>query len=179
MSDLSRLATLQRIWWRALIDLLIGVARRRGSSTHFAPTFAGLVTVRRCGRLPLSALRSGSRLLSAVWTPRAGRACCRSCAAPRHARWPPCHPRTWAATEPPPPTVPGAGWTVVVSCGGGDVLGHGAPPLARALLAVLRGAARRPPAVRARARTRATAVAGRGGGEPLRADHGQPRQRRQ
>ena len=23
MSDLSRLATLQRIWWRALIDLLI------------------------------------------------------------------------------------------------------------------------------------------------------------
>ena len=116
MSDLSRLATLQRIWWRALIDLLIGVARRRGSSTHFAPTFAGLVTVRRCGRLPLSALRSGSRLLSAVWTPRAGRACCRSCAAPRHARWPPCHPRTWAATEPPPPTVPGAGRTVLVSC---------------------------------------------------------------
>ena len=35
-------------------------------------------------------------------------------AAPR--RWPPCHPRTWSATEPPPPTVPGAGRTVVVSC---------------------------------------------------------------
>ena len=35
-------------------------------------------------------------------------------AAPR--RWPPCHPRTWAATEPPPPTVPGAGRTVLVSC---------------------------------------------------------------
>ena len=35
-------------------------------------------------------------------------------AAPR--RWPPCHPRTWSTTEPPPPTVPGAGRTVVVSC---------------------------------------------------------------
>ena len=35
-------------------------------------------------------------------------------AAPR--RWPPCHPSTWAASEQPPPPVPGAGRTVFVSC---------------------------------------------------------------
>ena len=59
MSDLSRPATLSA-WQAALIDLLIGVARRRVDSASTAralPHIAGIVTVRRCGRLPLSALR--------------------------------------------------------------------------------------------------------------------------
>ena len=59
MSDLSRPATLSA-WQAALIDLLIGVARRRvdsASTTRALPHIAGIVTVRRCGRLPLSALR--------------------------------------------------------------------------------------------------------------------------